>query len=199
MNDFEKIMSIERAFAISDTGIIAVATTDPFVGWKEFARNEKNGVVIDVDEIDFNHCIYAQKQVPAEAARLLREYGKLLLQRVQDSDDDDIQDRISDFWQEEGSEWSWVFEDGYSDAGITTLLTVKENDVYWSNTSDFDDDGGFCKQESHSVLDGYRYERREGSDDLTREIRNGDKRIFLTVEKEQSLLQEAKKRANANG
>ena len=38
MNDFEKIMSIERAFAISDTGIIAVATTDPFVGWKEFDR-----------------------------------------------------------------------------------------------------------------------------------------------------------------
>lgn len=133
MNKLDKIIFINKVFAISDTGRIQYGQGE------ELTLEEWNAANHDVDAFpELSSCLelaqaavlYAELKLTKQEADDLNEYGRLLA-RALDDDSDELEEQIEHFWDDKETRVA------LSDGGYGDFLIAREGDSYWDRIEYF--------------------------------------------------------------
>ncbi len=127
MNKLDKIIFINKVFAISDTGKIQYGQGE------ELTLAEWNAANHDVDAFpELSDCLelaqaavlYAEKTLTKQEADDLNKYGRLL-ERAIDDDSDELEEQIEHFWDDKETRVA------LSDGSYGDFMIAREGDSYW--------------------------------------------------------------------
>ena len=141
MNRIDKIITIEKAFNLSDTGVILTTNTvdenGEYDGPREISREEWER---DKDELlkTIVFPVFAQRKITAEAAAELNDFGGVveMFNAVDENDEEAYEEALEDlttFWDKSNN--SGVFYDMFESewaADQNELFECKEGDLFWS-------------------------------------------------------------------
>ena len=134
MNAFDKIVFVNRAFALSDTGRISYdyglyeLTEEEWES--KVSINDFEGLSEALDS-PTSATLQVEKKLTKEAAADLNEYGRLLARSIEDVDNDELDEELSDFWDNHFDTES-VFYDVEPVYDVDDYLKAKEGDTYWT-------------------------------------------------------------------
>lgn len=133
MNKLDKIIFVNKVFAISDTKRIMYGQGE------ELTLAEWNAANHDVDAFpELSDCLelaqaavlYAELKLTKQEADDLNEYGRLLA-RAKDDDSDELEREIEYFWEDKKTRVA-EYDGGYGD-----FLIAREGDSYWDRVEYF--------------------------------------------------------------
>lgn len=141
MNKIDKLITIEKAFDLSDTDVILTTNmideNGEYDGPREISREEWER---DKDELlkTIVFPVFAQRKITAEAAEELNDFGGVveIFNAVDENDEEAYEEALEDlttFWDQSNN--SGVFYDMFENewaADQNELFECKEGDLYWS-------------------------------------------------------------------